>query len=149
LGTKVHFVTDGAGTPLAALLSPAQQHDATLFVDVIEAARMRRTGRRSHELPSCLVADKGYDSDPLRTWTRRRHMQPVIPRRSHSGATRPNPDFDREAYRGRNVVERCTSWLKECRRVLTRFEKLAVNYLAMVGLAMIQRYLRMLFSDRP
>jgi len=149
LGTKVHFVTDGAGTPLAALLSPAQQHDATLFIDVVETARMPRTSWRSRELPSRLVADKGYDSDPLRAWTRRRHMQPVIPRRSYCGSTRPNPDFDRKAYRSRNVVERCASWLKECRRVLTRFEKLAVNYLAMVGLAMIQRYLRLLFSDGP
>ncbi len=52
--------------------------------------------------------------------------------------------FDKEKYRQRNVVERCVSWLKECRRVATRYEKLAVNYLGMVDLAIIQRLLRLL-----
>lgn len=52
--------------------------------------------------------------------------------------------FDQEKYRQRNVVERCIGWLKECRRIFTRFEKLAVNYRAMVHLAMIERYLRLL-----
>ena len=42
------------------------------------------------------------------------------------------------------MTERCVGWLKECRAVGTRFDKLAVNYLATVNLAMIQRYLRML-----
>jgi len=136
--------------PLTALLSPAQQHDATLFTQVVDAARLPRTVWRAHRLPGCLVADKGYDSDPLRTWVRQRHMQPVIPRRQYTDRlTLPNPDFDRKRYKKRNVIERCNSWLKECRRVGTRFEKLAVNFLAMIGLAMIERYLRMLFSDTP
>ena len=43
-----------------------------------------------------------------------------------------------------NVVERCIGWLKRCRRVGTRYEKLAVHYLGMVKLAMIQRCLRLL-----
>ena len=60
------------------------------------------------------------------------------------GAKRP---FDREAYRRRNVVERCIGWLKECRRIATRFEKLAVSYLAMLKLAMIARYFRIAFSN--
>jgi transposase len=55
--------------------------------------------------------------------------------------------FDREAYKRRAVVEPCVGWLKECRAVATRFDKLAVNYLATVKLAMIQRYLRLLTRD--
>ena len=58
------------------------------------------------------------------------------------------PAFDVEAYKRRNVVERCVGWLKQCRRVATRYEKLAVNFLAFVKLAMIRRYLHLLFSDR-
>jgi transposase len=54
--------------------------------------------------------------------------------------------FDREAYRRRNVVERCVGWLKENRRLATRFEKLAVNFLALVQLAMIRLCLRKLDS---
>ena len=56
--------------------------------------------------------------------------------------------FDRQAYRGRAVVEPCVGWLKEYRRMGTRFEKLAVNFHGMLQLAMIRRYLKILFSDR-
>ncbi len=50
--------------------------------------------------------------------------------------------LDTETYRRRNVIERSISWLKQARRIATRYEKLAVNFLAMLKLAMIQRYLR-------
>jgi len=56
--------------------------------------------------------------------------------------------FDREAYRRRNVVERCIGWLKENRRVAVRYEKLATNYLGMLKLAMIKRYLAAEFPNR-
>ncbi len=52
--------------------------------------------------------------------------------------------YNRAGYRGRNVIERCVGWLKECRSLATRFEKLAVHFLGMVQLAIIERYLRLL-----
>ena len=51
----------------------------------------------------------------------------------------------RAAYRRRNIVERLVGWLKECRRVLTRFEKTAINYLGMLNIAILQRYLRIIW----
>lgn len=57
--------------------------------------------------------------------------------------------YDRKRYRGRNVIERCIGWLKECRSVATRFEKLAVHFLGMVQLAIIERYLRLLTHSTP
>jgi transposase len=71
----------------------------------------------------------------------------VIPRRKDQRAPEEE-EFDREAYRRRSVIECCIGWLKECRRVLTRFEKLAVNYLAVLKLAFLQRFLRILFPNR-
>lgn len=57
--------------------------------------------------------------------------------------------LDRRAYRRRSAVERCVGWLKECRRVGTRFDRLAGSFMAFVRLAFIQRYLRLLDpSDR-
>ena len=53
----------------------------------------------------------------------------------------------KEAYRRRAIVEQVIGWLKECRRVATRYEKLAVNYLAMVEAAMFRRLLRMWLSN--
>jgi len=61
-------------------------------------------------------------------------MRPVIPTKSNE---RRQPHFDRALYRERNRVERCINRLKQYRRVATRYEKLAVNYLAMVTIAAI------------
>ena len=51
--------------------------------------------------------------------------------------------FDRQAYRDRNIVERLIGWLKECRRIFSRFEKTAKNFGGMIKMAFIQRYLRL------
>ncbi len=52
--------------------------------------------------------------------------------------------FDRETCRRRSVVEQSVGWLREARRIGTRFEKYAANFLGMLKLAFIQRYLRVL-----
>jgi transposase len=52
--------------------------------------------------------------------------------------------YDRIAYRLRSTIEQCIGWLKEYRAVATRYEKLALNYLGLVKLACIDRYLRLL-----
>jgi transposase len=104
-----------------------------------------RIGRRKR--PKKLAGDKGYSCERVRRWLRRHKVQPVIPTKS---TEQRQDDFDKEAYRGRNVVERCVNWMKENRRLGTRYEKLAVNFLAMAKLAMIRRYFRILdSSDRP
>lgn len=104
-----------------------------------------RIGRRRR--PKKLAGDKGYSCERVRRWLRRHKVRPVIPRRSNAHRQEA---LDRVAYRGRNVVERCVNWLKENRRLGTRYEKLAVNFLAMAKLAMIRRYFRILdSSDRP
>jgi transposase len=70
----------------------------------------------------------------------------VIPHKDNERARHdPAVWFDRAAYRGRCVVEQCVGWLKEFRRIGTRFEKLAVNFHGMLQLAMIQRHFRLLF----
>lgn len=55
--------------------------------------------------------------------------------------------LDTDTYHRRNVIERSISWLKQARRIATRYEKLALNFLAMLKLAMIQRYLRIHLRD--
>ena len=74
-------------------------------------------------------------------------IQAVIPRRKHQRPDDGRVKFDREAYRRRAVVEQCAGWLKECRAVATRFDKVAVNYLGTVKLARIQRSLRLLTRE--
>ena len=89
------------------------------------------------------MGDKGYSAADLRDWLIDRGIQPVIPHKENESANRDA--FDADAYRERSVVEQCVGWLKEYRRIGTRFEKLAVNYHAMLQLAIVAQYLRILF----
>lgn len=130
------------------VITAGSRNECPNFVPLIEATR-RNTPR--HRLPRALAADKGYSSDNIRDWLSRRRIQIVIPMRDNEHLTdgrRKQEPFDRVAYRGRNVVERCVNLLKNCRRIATRFEKLAVNFQAMLTLAMITIYLRLPLRDR-
>ena len=94
--------------------------------------------------PVALAGDKGYRADWIDEYLMDLDIEPVIPsKRDEDREARPVV-FDREAYRARNIVERLIGWLKECRRVFSRFEKSARNFGAMVRMAFIQRYLRLL-----
>jgi transposase len=88
--------------------------------------------------PDLLLADKGYAHDSPRAALRRRRIRHVIPERSDQQARRAAkgarggrpPDFDKEAYRQRNVVERCFNRLKQWRDLATRYAKRAAIYRA-------------------
>jgi transposase len=74
-----------------------------------------------------LIADKGYDSNAIRELIDQRGAEAVIP----ATASRRQPiPYDRAAYRARNLVERLWCRLKDWRRVATRYDKLARNYLS-------------------
>jgi len=84
--------------------------------------------------PRRLIADKAYDADKLRGWLKARRIKAVIP----SNATRRTPyPLDRAAYRRRNVIERMFGKLKNWRRIATRYDRLARNYLAAIALVAI------------
>jgi transposase len=77
------------------------------------------------------IADKAYDADSLRRWLKKGRIKAVIP----STATRTVPyPLDRRAYKRRNVVERLFCCLKNWRRLATRYDRLARNYLASLAL---------------
>ena len=145
------MVTDGTGTPLTIEVTAGQVHESTVAEAVIGAAIASRIGRRRkrrgrRHKPRKLAADKGYSVQRIRDWLKNRLIAPVIPHKDNEKARHdPKVKFDREAYKGRCVAEQCVGWLKEFRRIGTRFEKLAVNFHGMLQLAMIQRYFRLLF----
>jgi transposase len=148
-------VTDGHGLPLAVAVTAGQRHESKGFEPVLNAVRVPRRRGRPRQRPQRLAGDKGYSYPWIRQWLRRHGIRAVIPQRKDQRAQhRGRPlAFDQATYKRRNVVERCVNWLKECRAVATRFDKLAVNYLSTVKLAILQRYLRLLTSagssDRP
>ncbi len=135
---------------MAVVVTAGQRHESTCFEKVVEAVRIAQPRGRPRCRPRRLAGDKGYSYPRIRRWLRQHRIEAVIPQRSDQHRNhRGRPlKFDRQAYRGRNVVERCVGWLKENRRVAVRYEKLATNYLGMLKLAMIQRYLASAFPNR-
>lgn len=128
---------------MAAHLTAGQRHESTCFEHLLDAFRVPQPRGRPRCRPRKLAGDKGYSYPRIRCWLRMKRIEAVIPQRSDQRAQhRGRPfKFDRQAYRQRNVVERCVGWLKENRRVAVRYEKLAINYRGMLNLAMIRRYL--------
>lgn len=112
----------------------------------MNAVRIKAASGRRRQRPRALAGDKGYSYPRVRQWLREHGIRAIIPRRSNE-PRRGNERFDRATYRRRNVAERCVNWLKEARRLGTRYEKLAVNYLSMVKLAIIRRCFRLLNSS--
>lgn len=142
----MHLLCDGNGLPLSALLLPGQAHESTQFEALLSRVYVRRRVGRPRIRPRRIGGDRAYHARRIRQWLSRHGIGAVIPPRASRGKRRKGRpvSYDRERYRGRNVIERCIGWLKECRSLATRFEKLAVHFLGMVQLAIIQRYLRLL-----
>ena len=90
-----------------------------------------------------LGGDKGYRADWIDQYLIDLDIQPVIPSKENEDRDARPVDFDRDAYRRRNIVERLIGWLKEARRIFSRFEKTAKNFAGMVIMAFIERYLRL------
>ena len=86
-----------------------------------------------------VLGDKAYDAEWIRAMIEAQDAVPIIPDRST--ATTPHA-FSRTLYRMRNRVERFFNKLKQFRRIATRYEKLAANYLAMIKIATIRIWLR-------
>jgi transposase len=125
-------------------VTAGQRHESTQFERVLGKVRIPNRRGRPRCRPVRLAGDKGYSYERIRRWLRRHGIQVVIPRRSNQRPDDGRVKFDEGAYKRRAVVEQCVGWLKESRALATRFDKLAVNYLATVKLGMIQRYLRLL-----
>jgi transposase len=87
-----------------------------------------------------LIADKAYDADRLREWLAARNIEAVIPARATRASVYP---INKAAYRRRNVIERMIGRLKNRKRIATRYDRLAVNFIAAITLvALATQWLR-------
>lgn len=132
---------DAHGNPIHCEVTAGQDHETTAFEDLLSNAPALDAQQEQLVFPLAVAGDKGYDAAWIREWLEDFEIEPVIPHRSYGKGT-PDGQFDKQAYRRRNVIERLIGWIKECRRIFSRFEKTATNFLAMIRLAFIQRYLK-------
>ena len=121
--TKVHALCDALGHPRRFVLTPGQRADITQAETLLAG-----------ETPAFVLADKGYDSDAFLAFIADLAAEAVIPAKRNR--TQPRP-LDPQLYAERNQIERLFNRLKHYRRLATRYEKTARNFLAFWHIASI------------
>ena len=144
--TKIHLLCDRHGHPLHVHLSAGQAHESTVLDTLLEGAdcNILDGDGRPVAWPLALAGDNGYRADWIDETLLDLGIQPVIPSKQNKDRDARPVEFDREAYRQRNIVERLIGWLKESRRIFSRFAKTAKNFAGMLKMVFIQRYLRLM-----
>ena len=119
------------------MVTGGQRNDGAMLTEVLADIYVPRLGPgRPRTRPDAVLADRAYATGAIRAELRRRGISAVIPEKSDSVAARKRrgskggrpPKFDKDAYRGRNVVERSFVLAKQWRGLATRYDKLAITY---------------------
>jgi transposase len=136
---------DGEGHPLTFRLTAGQVHESSVLDGVLIGVDGQLFDDDDEPIawPVALAADKGYRADWIDAYLLELGITPVIPSRVNEDRDARPVKFDKTTYRDRNIIERLIGWLKECRRVFSRFEKTAKNFAGMIKMAFIQRYLKL------
>ena len=113
---KIHAAVDALGTPIRLTLTSGATHDVTQGEALTQDVK-----------PGAVIADKGYDSDPLVVTLTSQGAEVVIPPRSNRKTPR---EYDHHLYKERHLVECFFNKIKQFRRIFSRFDKLAKRYLA-------------------
>ena len=144
--SKIHILCDRKGHPLHFHITAGQTHECAVFDTLMIGADQQLPGDGCETIawPVALAADKGYRADWVDGYLLELGITPVIPSKTNENRDARPVAFDRELYRDRNIIERLIGWLKECRCIFSRFEKTARNFAAMITLAFIERYLKLL-----
>ena len=147
LGTKRHILTDKKGIPLSALVSSASTHDINLVTEVVDNTVIKRQKSKSssykprsgrgRDRRQHLCLDKGYNSEQEEQKLIKRGYVLHIPIKKKKGEQddeqKPKVISNRKKYSAKRwVVERTNSWHNRFRKLFTRYEKKADNYLGLV-----------------
>jgi len=122
-------VVDANGLPVRLGLTTGEADDNRLCSVLLAGLRPQ----------TIVLADRGYDADWIRELVSDQGAWANIPPKKNRKAS---ISFSPDLYRSRNLVERFFNKIKQCRRIATRYDKLAANYLAFVKLASIRLWIR-------
>lgn len=124
-------LADSAGLPLAISIADGSRHDVSLVTQTLDAAFVE-------ELPAKLIGDKAFDSAPLADSLARRDVELIAPQRATT-VKRKQDGRALRRYKKRWKVERLFAWLKQFRRINTRWDRKAQNFLGflLLGCAVI------------
>ncbi len=121
LTTKIHMMCDALGLPVKFILTAGEASDFEQAIPLLHG-----------EQPGYVVADKGYDSNEIVDFIQQINAIAVIPPRSNRLHQRI---YDKIIYKERNLIERLFNRLKQFRKIATRFEKIRINFEALIYLA--------------
>ena len=122
------MATDALGNALRFILTGGQRNDITQAEELIE-----------NFTSDYVIADKGYDAETFVLKLRERNSEVVIPSRVKNKVQRK---IDQHVYKERHLIENQIGKLKQFRRVFSRFDKLAKNYLSFIYFASTVVWLR-------
>lgn len=142
-GTKIHLATDGSGLPLNIILSPGQAHESQLAQRLLDGIGIQHQNGSMKRHGHAVLADKAYSEHILHQELKRKGIKNGLPRKTNKiMAADSRSQLNRDAYRNRNIVDRCFGCLKGYRRIATTYDKIARNQLAMVKLGCIRLFYR-------
>jgi transposase len=143
-GTKWMVVVDGRGLPLGNYLhsaSPAEVKLAETTLATIRVGRRHHAGR-PRQKPVRVIADKAYDSDPLRKRLRQRGIELICPHKKNRVRPATQDGRSLRRYRRRWIVERTNAWLGNFRRLVVRYDRSLTIYGAFFHIACFMIVLR-------
>jgi transposase len=138
-------LVDGQGLPLGVRLESASPGEVTLAEATLAEVRVPQPKGRPRQKPTRVIADRGYDSDPLRQRLKKRGIELIVPYRKNNQHRRYEDGRKLRRYKRRWIVERTNAWFGQFRRLLVRHEHLLSTYRAFFYLACfwitLRRYL--------
>jgi transposase len=141
-GTKWMVLVDGQGLPLGVRLESASPGEATLAEATLKEVRVPRAKGRPRQKPKRVIADRAYDSDPLRERLKKRGIELIAPYRKNNKQRRHEDGRKLRRYKRRWIIERTNAWFGQFRRLLVRHEHLLATYRAFFYLACLWITLR-------
>ena len=138
-------VVDGQGIPLGGTLASASPSEVKLIEATLDQVKVPRGGRgRPRKRMPRLIADKAYDSDPLRKRLKQRGIDLICPHRRNRTKRKLQDGRKLRRYRRRYKIERTFAWLGNFRRLVVRYDRLITVYRAFFHLACLIITLRQL-----
>ncbi len=135
-GSKIMVLADRHGLPLGVHVASASPHEVKLVQATLEHRWVKET-------PPRLIADKGYDSDPLDVRLLEEYdLELIAPHKNNRRKPATQDGRPLRRYRRRWKVERLFAWLNNFRRLVTRYEYHVENFIAMLHLGCILILLR-------
>ena len=143
-GTKWMVVVDGAGVPLGNHLHSASPSEVKLVEATLETIRVgrRHAADRPRQKLRRLIADRGYDSDPLREQLAARGIELIAPHRKNRRKPATQDGRALRRYKRRWIVERTFAWLGNFRRLVVRYDRSLTVYQGFFHIACFMIVLR-------